>query len=65
LGVRWAIAFGGMVTLATAGGAVVALRHGHMVEDGACRAPVCLPDGPAPGDALGEAVEVGGSHRGG
>ena len=31
-----------------------------MVEEGACEAPVCLPDGPAAGDALGEAVEVGG-----
>ena len=31
-----------------------------VVEEGSCEAPVCLPDGPAPGDALGEAVEVGG-----
>lgn len=59
VGVRWTIAVGGLVTLATAAGALAALRHRTMVEEGCCEAPVCLPDGPAPGDALGEAIEVG------
>ena len=59
LGVRWAIGIGGVAALATAVGAVLALRHRRVVEDGTCEAPVCLPDGPAAGDALGEAVEVG------
>jgi len=59
LGVRWAIGIGGIAAILTAGGAVLALRHLRVVEDGTCEAPVCLPDGPAPGDALGEAVEVG------
>lgn len=59
VGVRWTIAAGGIVTLATATGAALALRRSRMVEEGCCEAPVCLPDGPAPGDALGEAVEVG------
>jgi MFS family permease len=57
-GVRWAVAVGGIAALATATGAVLALRHRKVLE-GCCEAPVCLPDGPAPGDALGEAVEVG------
>ncbi len=59
LSVRWAIGIGGLAVLATATGALLALRHRRLVEDGSCEAPVCLPDGPAPGDALGEAVEVG------
>jgi MFS family permease len=59
IGVRWTVAVGGVVTLATAVAAGAALRHSRVVEDGTCEAPVCLPDGPAPGDALGEAVEVG------
>ena len=59
LGVRWAIGIGGVAALATAAGALLALRHRGIVEEGSCEAPVCLPDGPAPGDALGEAVEVG------
>ena len=63
LGVRWAIAIGGLAVLATATGALLALRHGRVVEEGSCEAPVCLPDGPAPGDALGEAVEVGSRRR--
>jgi len=61
LGVRWAIAIGGIAAIMTAAGAVLALRHRRLVENGCCEAPVCLPDGPAPGDALGEAVEVGGA----
>jgi len=59
IGVRWTVAVGGIVTLATAAAAGAALRHRRVVEEGSCEAPVCLPDGPAPGDALGEAVEVG------
>ena len=58
---RWAVAIGGVAALATATGALLALRHRRIVEEGSCEAPVCLPDGPAPGDALGEAVEVGGA----
>ena len=65
LGVRWAIAIGGVAALATATGAALALRHRRVVEEGSCEAPVCLPDGPAAGDALGEAVEVGGRSDGG
>ena len=63
-GVRWAVALGGVAALATATGAVIALRHRQVLE-GSCEAPVCLPDGPAPGDALGEAVEVGARGSGG
>jgi MFS family permease len=63
LGVRWAIAIGGVAAVATAAGAVVALRHRRVVEEGSCESPVCLPDGPAPGDALGEAIEVGAPGR--
>ncbi len=62
-GVRWAVAVGGVAALATAAGATLALRRSRLLG-GCCEAPVCLPDGPAAGDALGEAVEVGGSHRG-
>jgi MFS family permease len=61
-GVRWALAVGGIAALATATTAAVALRHRKVLE-GCCEAPVCLPDGPAPGDALGEAVEVGAGAR--
>jgi hypothetical protein len=59
IGVRWTVAVGGIVTLATAVVAGAALRHRRVVEEGTCEAPVCLPDGPAGGDALGEAIEVG------
>ena len=52
-GVRAAIAVGGVAALATAAGAYWALRR-RQLRAGACEAPVCLPDGPAPGDALGE-----------
>ena len=57
-GVRWAVAIGGIAALATAAVAYWALRRRQLAA-GTCEAPVCLPDGPAPGDALGEAVEVG------
>jgi MFS family permease len=57
-GVRWALAIGGVAALVTATGAVLALRRSTL-RAGSCEAPVCLPDGPAPGDALAEAVEVG------
>ena len=56
-GVRAAIAVGGVAALATAAGAYWALRR-RQLRAGACEAPVCLPDGPAPGDALGEGVAV-------
>ena len=65
LGVRWAIAIGGIAAIATATGAVIALRHRRVVEEGSCEAPACLPDGPAPGDAPGEAVNVGGGSSAG
>lgn len=64
LGVRWAIAVGGVATLVTAAAGALALRRSRVVEEGACEAPVCLPDGPAAGDALGEAMEVGVSAAG-
>jgi MFS family permease len=57
-GVRSAVAVGGVAALATAAGAYWALRR-RQLQAGTCEAPVCLADGPAPGDALGEAVEVG------
>ena len=56
-GVRVALAVGGVSALATAAGAYWALRR-RQLRAGTCEAPVCLPDGPAPGDALGEAVPV-------
>ncbi len=56
-GVRTAVAVGGVAALATAAGAYWALRR-RRLRAGACEAPVCLPDGPAPGDALGEGVAV-------
>jgi MFS family permease len=62
-GVRWAIAVGGVAALLTAAGAAVSLRRSELRE-GTCEAPVCLPDGPAAGDALGEAVPVHASGSG-
>jgi MFS family permease len=56
-GVRVAIAVGGVAALATAAGAYWALRR-RQLQAGTCEAPVCLPDGPAPGDAFCEAVPV-------
>jgi predicted MFS family arabinose efflux permease len=56
-GVRAAVAVGGVAALATAAGAYWALRRREL-RAGTCEAPVCLPDGPAPGDALGEGVAV-------
>ena len=59
LGVRWAIAIGGVAVLITAAVGLLALRHSRVVEEGTCEGGACvLPDGPAP-DALGEAVEAG------
>jgi MFS family permease len=43
VGVQWAVAIGGVATLATAAGAYWALRRSR-VESGACEAPACLPD---------------------
>ena len=59
VGVRWAVAVGGVAALATATGAFVSLRR-RQLREGACEAPACLPDGPAPGDAMVEGVEVHG-----
>jgi MFS family permease len=56
-GVRAAVAVGGVAALATAAGAYWALRR-RQFKAGACEAPVCLPDGPAPGDAFTESVAV-------
>jgi len=56
-GVRWAVAVGGVAALATAVGAYWALRR-RQLRAGVCEAPVCLPDGPAPGDAFTESVAV-------
>ena len=56
-GVRWAVAVGGVAALATAAGAGWALRR-QRLQAGTCEAPVCLPDGPAPGDAFTESVAV-------
>ena len=47
VGVQWAVALGGVATLATAAGAYWALRRSRM-ESGACEAPACLPDDPEP-----------------
>ena len=60
LGVRWALALGGVATLATAAGGLLALRRSSVVEEGTCEAGACcLPDGPAPGDVRAEAVVDG------
>ena len=60
LGVRWALALGGVATLATAAGGLLALRRSSVVEEGTCEAGACcLPDGPAPGDARADAVVDG------
>ena len=56
-GVRAAVALGGVAALATAAGAYWALRR-RQFKAGTCEAPVCLPDGPAPGDAFTESVAV-------
>jgi len=47
VGVQWAVAAGGVATLATAAGAYWALRR-RRVESGTCAAPACLPDDPEP-----------------
>jgi MFS family permease len=57
LGVRWAIAFGGAAATATAVGDAVALARAN-TGAGTVNVPVCLPDGPSPGDALAEGVLV-------
>jgi MFS family permease len=58
LGVRWAIAIGGVAVVITAALGLLALRHSRVVEKGTCEGGTCvLPDGPPP-DAIGEAVEA-------
>ena len=56
-GVRAAVAVGGVAALATAAGACSGVAPAA-AADGRCDAPACLPDGPAPGDALTESVSV-------
>jgi hypothetical protein len=51
-GVRAAVAVGGVAALATAAGALWALRR-RDVQAGVCEAPVCLPDDPEPDTVLG------------
>ena len=70
LGVRATVAIGGIAALATAASAGWSLRR-RALRAGTCEAPVCLPDGPAPGDALAEATvatvmadRIGGSGDG-
>ncbi len=43
VGVRWAIAFGGLATLAAGAGGAWALRR-RRLEEGSCEAPWCLPE---------------------
>ncbi len=50
-GVQAAVAVGGVAALATAAGAVVALRRSR-VASGRCDAPACLPDDPEPESVL-------------
>ncbi len=51
-GVRAAVAVGGVAALATAAGALWALRR-REIQAGACEAPACLPDDPEPDSVLG------------
>ncbi len=65
LGVRWAIAIGGVAVLVTAAVGLLALRRSRVVEEGTCEGGTCvLPDGPPPG-ALGKAAEAGSAAPGG
>ena len=57
LGVRWAVAIGGLATLATAAFGYAALRRSRL-EGGACEGPACLPDEPFGGEALAESVDL-------
>ena len=52
VGVQWAVAIGGLATIAAAAVAYWALRRSR-VESGACEAPACLPDDPEPERVLG------------
>jgi len=63
LGVRWAIAIGGVAACLTAAGAWLALARSRLKAEGSVQAPVCLPDGPSAGDALAEAVSVGSGRQ--
>jgi predicted MFS family arabinose efflux permease len=57
LGVRWAIAIGGVATLATAAYGYAALRRSAL-QAGTCEGPACLPDEPFGGEALAESVDL-------
>ena len=45
-GVRWAVAIGGVATLATAVGAVLRPCGAARLQGGSCEGPACLPDEP-------------------
>jgi MFS family permease len=57
LGVRWAVAIGGFATMATAAAAYPSLRR-RRLQEGSCEGPACLPDEPAPAEALAETIDL-------
>ena len=57
LGVRWALAIGGIATIATAVYGYAALRRSGL-EAGTCEGPACLPDEPFGGEVLAESVDL-------
>lgn len=57
LGVRWALAIGGIATIATAVYGYAALRRSGL-ESGTCEGPACLPDEPFGGEVLAESVDL-------
>ena len=61
-GVRWVVALGGAAAVMTAFGAAAVLRRAR-IRAGSVEVPVCLPDGPATGDALAEGVLVSSDGR--
>jgi MFS family permease len=63
LGVRWALAIGGIATLAVAVWGYTAL-HRVPVEGGACEGPACLPDEPVGVEVLAEAVDLAEAEAG-
>ncbi len=57
LGVRWAVAIGGVATLLVAAYGYAALRQSRL-EGGTCEGPACLPDEPFGGEVLAESVDL-------
>lgn len=57
LGVRWALAIGGIATIATAVYGYATLRRSGL-EAGTCEGPACLPDEPFGGEVLAESVDL-------